>query len=350
MDWITLLKAQQADFITRLKSGSLLQCEIAGQHREKTVISKDKLKQLRDFSWEMAEKYKQKASVRETFINNLKGNLGEEVVKNYLGDLITDVNYQIKKDGDGKVDFTLTSNPNIGIQVKARHGDIDRVKWSLTKEEFAKNSVLVCILIREEVSEAQIEYNLILAGFLPTEEINIINDRAFFGIAELLYIGGLRYFLENTVAEDCLEEEDICWHQKPIIQAKDSRSLAREIFKRGISVCDLGQYQKAIDDFTTAIELNPHYAEAYNHRGLTFDRLQAYQKAIDDFTTAIELNPHYAEAHHNIAITFKNLENSRSAERFISKAKELYRQEGNLEALATAQQFETSIKLDNAPF
>ena len=44
MDWTTPLRAQQADFIQRLKSGHLLHCEIQGQHSELTVISEDVLK------------------------------------------------------------------------------------------------------------------------------------------------------------------------------------------------------------------------------------------------------------------------------------------------------------------
>ncbi|MEP0850761.1 hypothetical protein NC991_10330 [Funiculus sociatus GB1-A4] len=87
MDWTTLLRSQQADFIERLKSNELLHCETEGQHSELTVISGDKLKQLVDFCWEMAEKYKRNSPVRQVFISNMKGKLGEEVVKIRLTDL-----------------------------------------------------------------------------------------------------------------------------------------------------------------------------------------------------------------------------------------------------------------------
>lgn len=53
MDWTTILKAQQSDFIARLKSGCLLHYETEGQYSELTVISGEKLKQLRDFCWQM---------------------------------------------------------------------------------------------------------------------------------------------------------------------------------------------------------------------------------------------------------------------------------------------------------
>ncbi|MEB3178771.1 MAG: hypothetical protein VKL59_07070 [Nostocaceae cyanobacterium] len=110
IDWTTPLKAQQADFIERVKSGCLLHCELEGKHSELTVISGERLKQLRDFCWEMAEKYKRMSPVRDVFINNLKGKLGEEVVKSRLGDFVTEVDYAKRLGGDGKVDFTLTSD------------------------------------------------------------------------------------------------------------------------------------------------------------------------------------------------------------------------------------------------
>lgn len=47
MNWTNLLRSQQADFIQKLESGSLLHCEIQVQHRELIVISAERLKQLR---------------------------------------------------------------------------------------------------------------------------------------------------------------------------------------------------------------------------------------------------------------------------------------------------------------
>ena len=198
MDWTTLLRSQQADFIQRLNSGLLLRCQTVGQHSELTVISGERLRQLRDVCWQMAEKYKRMSSVRDVFINNMKGKLAEEVVKARLAGLVTEVDYEKRLSGDGKVDFRLSSEPSIGIQVKARHGSIDSVQWWIDQEEITKNAVLVCILIQEEVHEAQNEYNLITAGFLPTNMINMSNGKASVGVEQLLYSGGLRSYLESV--------------------------------------------------------------------------------------------------------------------------------------------------------
>jgi hypothetical protein len=200
MDWTTLLRSQQADFIQRLNSGLLLRCQTVGQHSELTVISGERLKQLRDFCWEMAEKYKRNSPVRKVFINNMKGKLAEEVVKARLAGLVTEVDYEKRLSGDGKVDFRLTSDPSLGIQVKARHDNIDSVRWWIDQEEINKNAVLVCILIQQEVHEAQTEYNLIVARFLPTNLIDPLSGQASVGIDELLYGGGLRSYLGSLKA------------------------------------------------------------------------------------------------------------------------------------------------------
>ena len=141
MDWNTVLRSLQSDFIKRLADGCLLHCENVGQHSELTVISGERLKQLREFCWMMAEKYKRVSSVRDVFISYLKGKLGEEVVKERLADFITEVDYEKRFGGDGNVDFTLTDNPLIGIEVKSRRGNFDKVRWSVSVDEVEKNVI-----------------------------------------------------------------------------------------------------------------------------------------------------------------------------------------------------------------
>ena len=58
-------------------------------------------------------------------------------------------------------------------------------------------------------------------------------------------------------------------------------------------------YEKAIADYTKAIELRPDYASAYYNRGKVFLGLKNYEKAIADYTKAIELRPDDASAYDN---------------------------------------------------
>ncbi|HEY9800654.1 MAG TPA: tetratricopeptide repeat protein [Leptolyngbyaceae cyanobacterium] len=364
MDWITLLRSLQSDFIKRLSSGCLLHCEIEGQYSELTIISGERLKTLRDFCWQMAEKYKRVSPVRDVFISYLKGKLGEEVVKERLADLITEVDYEKRLGGDGKIDFTLTANPAIGIEVKSRHGSIDRVKWSISAEEVEKNAVVVCIFIQEDVNEAQSAYHLLLAGFLPTQMIKLKTGKISFGIEQLLYGGGLWGYLEQlqtsvhysfrqppaiyryesqpqvfnkintnnsiktafTNKKDILpyrrEEEanldytqlgDACFAQgeytgsiNNYTQALQLNSSDAELYyKRGLAYYQLGDYEAAIADYSQAININLHDAKLYHKRGLALSQIAAYEAAIEDYTQAIRINPH-------VAVTYRNRAEARS--------------------------------------
>jgi tetratricopeptide (TPR) repeat protein len=80
---------------------------------------------------------------------------------------------------------------------------------------------------------------------------------------------------------------------------------------RGIAYVKLGQYQRAIQDYDTAIRLKPDDAIAvavYNNRGLAYAELGQYQRAIQDYDTAIRLKPDYAmAAYYNRGDAYANL-------------------------------------------
>ncbi len=359
MDWITLLRSLQSDFIKRLTSGCLLHCETEGQYSELTVISGQRLKVLREFCWQMAEKYKRTSPVRNVFISNLKGKLGEEVVKRRLADFVTEVDYERRFSGDGKVDFTLTYNSSIGIAVKSRHGSIDKARWSISSEEVQKNAVVVCILIQEDVNEAQPEYHLFMAGFLPTRMIKLRTGKLSFGIDQLLYGSGLQCYLEQLqssttynsyeqksqiyqphpkqesvyqqpknqlikpyfqssyrdadlnllyvkLGDECFEKGQydaaITTYNKALhLNLKDANTH----YKRGNARYQLGDYEGAIADFSQALTIHPNYTLAYNKSGDARYHLGDYEGAIADYTQAIRINP-------NDAIAFKNRANARS--------------------------------------
>jgi WD40 repeat protein len=208
MDWTTPLRSQQADFIQRLKSDSavfhhLNNSQSTGYHSELTVVSGKELEKILQYSLDIANKFKRTSQkhIRNEILDNFKGKLGELALKKYLDDLISPIDFELKLGGDQKVDFRLASEPSIGIQVKARHSSLDTVKWRISPEEMEKNAVLACIWIREKVNFLQPEYNLILAGFIPTNIIKVSQGEALVGIDELLYGGGLRSYLESLKSE-----------------------------------------------------------------------------------------------------------------------------------------------------
>ena len=77
-------------------------------------------------------------------------------------------------------------------------------------------------------------------------------------------------------------------------------------YNRGLVYEDQGEVERAIDDYTKAIDLNPNYANAYNNRGLVYENKGEVERAIEDFNRAIQLNPNLAETHNNRALTYKD--------------------------------------------
>lgn len=47
----------------------------------------------------------------------------------------------------------------------------------------------------------------------------------------------------------------------------------------------------AIDFFTTALEIDPYFADAYGFRGMAYFSLENYQAALDDFNNALAIEP-----------------------------------------------------------
>ena len=56
-----------------------------------------------------------------------------------------------------------------------------------------------------------------------------------------------------------------------------------------------GAYERAIEDYNRAIEMDGAFAEAYYDRGCSFYEVALYDEAIADLSRAIELNPEAAQ-------------------------------------------------------
>lgn len=60
---------------------------------------------------------------------------------------------------------------------------------------------------------------------------------------------------------------------------------------RGIVYCLRGQFDLAIQDFNKAVELKPGYFDALFNRGIAFSQTNQFDKALADFNTLIKTNP-----------------------------------------------------------
>ena len=69
----------------------------------------------------------------------------------------------------------------------------------------------------------------------------------------------------------------------------NTKQDAEAYVNRGLAYALMGQYERAIQDFTEAIRLNPQDAEAYYVRGLIYGELGKSDEAARDFAKAKEL-------------------------------------------------------------
>jgi lipoprotein NlpI len=128
---------------------------------------------------------------------------------------------------------------------------------------------------------------------------------------------------------------------------------------RGAAYGRKHDYDHALHDLDTAIEMNPKYAAAFANRGLVFTGQGEYDRAIDEFTHAIALDPKFARAYANRgSVYFQKQDDARAVSDY-DKALDLEplphtaRNRGNAEYMLghyaeAAQDFRRALALDPA--
>jgi tetratricopeptide (TPR) repeat protein len=105
------------------------------------------------------------------------------------------------------------------------------------------------------------------------------------------------------------------------VEANHYNTLA--YLRRGTTHLKAFEFNRAIADFTKAIEINPDDAAAYISRGSAHYENAEYDRARADFTRAIELEPRSANAHCNLGWTYEALGDEQKAITHYRKALEI---------------------------
>ncbi|MDJ0637047.1 MAG: serine/threonine-protein kinase [Xenococcaceae cyanobacterium MO_188.B29] len=107
-------------------------------------------------------------------------------------------------------------------------------------------------------------------------------------------------------------------------------------FNRGMVHAFRHEYDKAIQDFGEAREIDPVWYLPYYMKGKILGLMGDYQSAVDALSLAIELNPQEADAYYLLGLAFLNLAVVGMAESSLQEAKKL----GHLEASRLLEQIE----------
>jgi len=75
----------------------------------------------------------------------------------------------------------------------------------------------------------------------------------------------------------------------------------------GISNLNLNKPEKAFEDFSRAIELDPSRADGYVGRANTLNTLARYEESLPDYNRAIEIDPKLANAYANRGSAYSHL-------------------------------------------
>ena len=84
-----------------------------------------------------------------------------------------------------------------------------------------------------------------------------------------------------------------------------------------------GDQEKAVEEFSRAIEINPNYGDAYHNRGNVYYQLQKMPEAAENYRKALEINPNLWQSHQNLAAVYYSQGRYDLAHEEIKKAMEI---------------------------
>ena len=97
-------------------------------------------------------------------------------------------------------------------------------------------------------------------------------------------------------------------------------------YNRGCAYSDLGQYERAIQDYNKAIQINPNIYQTYGNRGEAYYYLKNYNQAFEDLNKSIELGASgkdLGEALYYRGLCYQATGDKAKAQADFAKAKEL---------------------------
>ena len=109
-------------------------------------------------------------------------------------------------------------------------------------------------------------------------------------------------------------------------------------YNRGVLRQELGDYNRALEDFTQAINFAPDRIEIYYQRGMVQLQLRQWQAALQDFNTIIERYPYFLPAYYLAAQAETSLGNSREAYQLRQQAYNLEQKKDSIQSLQTNMQ------------
>jgi len=104
-------------------------------------------------------------------------------------------------------------------------------------------------------------------------------------------IGGYSSFRKGLAAAERGQIEEAIAHYTRAIESTEWRERHMAYLSRGKALAGQGNYRQAVNDYSTAIDLRPDYADAWINRGLAFAELAQREQALADLRQGQRLAP-----------------------------------------------------------
>lgn len=88
---------------------------------------------------------------------------------------------------------------------------------------------------------------------------------------------------------------------QPVESSSSERAKADDHYKKGLDYQKQGKFAEAIQEYRSALDIVPDWAEAYNNLGYSYRMSGNFDKAILAYKEALRLKPNLAEAHEYLA-------------------------------------------------
>ena len=94
---------------------------------------------------------------------------------------------------------------------------------------------------------------------------------------------------------------------KPKTPERSAREIAQEFFNAGLQLQNEQKYADAIQKYHIALRHDTKYAESYNNMAYCYRKRKIYDKAVQYYKVAINLQPNMAEAHEYLGEAYAEL-------------------------------------------
>jgi tetratricopeptide (TPR) repeat protein len=136
-----------------------------------------------------------------------------------------------------------------------------------------------------------------------------------------------------------------------IAKTKNPHKIPQGLFKeslflleKGNSYFSKGNYQKAIEFYQKAANVNPSFIAAYHNVGISFFVLNEYGRSREYFEKIISMEPLEGYPYFYLGWIYKKLENPRMAERYLNTAKEIFASQKELYLLDQTEKMLDSLQ------